>query len=106
LLQQEQVRREGVQIGTLHRAKGLEFKAVFVVNVSDEYLPLRSLLHNVQDQQLRTELLERERQLLYVGLTRARDEAVITWAGYPSQFLEDILTDPELEALESTEEDE
>ena len=105
-IQQEQAEREGVQIGTLHRAKGLEFKAVFVVNVSDDMLPLRSLLHNVQDQQLRTELLERERQLLYVGLTRARDEAVLTWVGYPSQFLEDILTDPELEALEATVEDE
>lgn len=106
LIQQAHTDREGVQIGTLHRAKGLEFKAVFVVNMSDEMLPLRSLLHNVQDQQLRTELLERERQLLYVGLTRARDEAILTWAGYPSQFLEDILTDAELEALESTLKDE
>ena len=101
LIQPEQVDREGVQIGTLHRAKGLEFKAVFVVNVSDEMLPLRSLLHNVQDQQLRTELLARERQLLYVGLTRARDEAVLTWVGYPSQFLEDILTELELKTLEA-----
>jgi superfamily I DNA/RNA helicase/mRNA-degrading endonuclease RelE of RelBE toxin-antitoxin system len=106
MIQQEQAEREGVQIGTLHRAKGLEFKAVFVVNVSDDILPLRSLLHNVQDQQLRTEVLERERQLLYVGLTRARDEAVLTWVGYPSQFLEDILTEPELEALAANMEDE
>ena len=95
---------DGVRLGTLHRAKGLEFKAVFVVNVSDEQVPQRSLLQNVQDQQLRSDLLERERQLLYVGLTRARDEAILTWVGYPSRFLEDILTDPELEALESAAE--
>lgn len=94
------VEGDGVRLGTLHRAKGLEFKAVFVVNVSDEQVPQRSLLQNVQDQQLRADLLERERQLLYVGLTRARDEAILTWVGYPSRFLEDILTDPELEALE------
>ena len=95
---------DGVRLGTLHRAKGLEFKAVFVVNVSDEQVPQRSLLQNVQDQQLRSDLLERERQLLYVGLTRARDEAILTWVGYPSRFLEDILTDPELEALEEAAE--
>ena len=100
IIQKEGVEGDGVRLGTLHRAKGLEFKAVFVVNVSDEQVPQRSLLQNVQDQQLRADLLERERQLLYVGLTRARDEAILTWAGYPSRFLEDILTDPELEALE------
>ena len=100
IIQREGVEGDGVRIGTLHRAKGLEFKAVFVVNVSDEEVPMRSLLQNVQDQQLRSDLLERERQLLYVGLTRARDEAILTWVGYPSRFLEDILTDPELEALE------
>ncbi|MGR3274618.1 3'-5' exonuclease [Acaryochloris marina NIES-2412] len=105
LLQQESREGEGVQLGTLHRAKGLEFKAVFVVNVSDEQVPLRSLLQNIQDPQLRTDILTRERQLLYVGLTRARDEAVLTWTGYPSRFLEDILTDPELEALEGLAED-
>lgn len=105
LLQQESNRGEGVQLGTLHRAKGLEFKAVFVVNVSDEQVPLRSLLQNIQDQQLRTDILAREQQLLYVGLTRARDEALLTWTGYPSRFLEDILTDPELEALEGLAED-
>ncbi|MGC1307768.1 MAG: 3'-5' exonuclease [Phormidesmis sp.] len=100
IIQKEGVEGDGVRLGTLHRAKGLEFKAVFVVNVSDEQVPQRSLLQNVQDQQLRADLLERERQLLYVGLTRARDEAILTWVGYPSRFLEDILTDPELEALE------
>ena len=101
IISREGVKGDGVRLGTLHRAKGLEFKAVFVVNVSDEQVPQRSLLQNVQDQQLRTDLLERERQLLYVGLTRARDEAVLTWVGYPSRFLEDILTEPELEALEA-----
>ena len=100
IISREGARGDGVRLGTLHRAKGLEFKSVFVVNVSDEQVPQRSLLQNVQDQQLRSDLLERERQLLYVGLTRARDEAVLTWVGYPSRFLEDILTDPELEALE------
>lgn len=104
IIHRESIEGEGVRLGTLHRAKGLEFKAVFVVNVSDEQVPQRSLLQNVQDQQLKEDLLARERQLLYVGLTRARDEAILTWVGYPSRFLEDILTDLELEALEADEE--
>lgn len=102
-LKQSGAKGEGVRLGTLHRAKGLEFKAVFVVNVSDEQIPLRSRVQSIQDPQLRQDLLERERQLLYVGLTRARDEAILTWTGYPSQFLEDILTEPELEALAAEE---
>ncbi|EKU96516.1 DNA/RNA helicase, superfamily I [Leptolyngbya sp. PCC 7375] len=105
LIQREEATGVGVQVGTLHRAKGLEFKAVFVVNITDEQLPLRSLLQNIQDQQLRSDLLTREKHLLYVGLTRARDEAILTWVGYPSRFIEDILTDPELEALEEQTED-
>ena len=100
IISREGAEGNGVRLGTLHRAKGLEFKAVFVVNVSDDQIPKQSLLQDVQDQQLRSDLLDRERQLLYVGLTRARDEAILTWVGYPSRFLEDILTDPELEALE------
>ncbi|EDX83266.1 UvrD/REP helicase domain protein [Synechococcus sp. PCC 7335] len=104
IIAREGANGDGVRLGTLHRAKGLEFKSVFVVNVSDEQVPQRSLLQDVQDQQLRSDLLERERQLLYVGLTRARDEAILTWVGYPSRFLEDILTDPELEALEESAE--
>lgn len=105
LIRREEATGVGVQVGTLHRAKGLEFKAVFVVNITDEQLPLRSLLQNIQDQQLRSDLLTREKHLLYVGLTRARDEAILTWVGYPSRFIEDILTDPELEALEEQAED-
>jgi superfamily I DNA/RNA helicase len=40
----------------------------------------------------------RERQLLYVSLTRARDEVFVGWTGTPSRFLEEVLTAPSLES--------
>ncbi len=68
----------GVNLLTLHRAKGLEFEAVFVVRVSEGELPIR-----------RGEPGE-ERRLLYVGLTRAKRHLSVTWAGKPSRFLAEL----------------
>gem|GEM_PF-6346051 len=36
---------------------------------------------------------EQERRLLYVGMTRARDELLISWTGQPSPFLDSLLPD-------------
>jgi hypothetical protein len=81
-----------IHLGTMHRAKGLEFKVVFVVNLSDDQMPLIYLNNQMPDQQSREAALERERQLFYVSVTRARDEVFATWVGQPSRFLEEILT--------------
>ena len=51
-----------VRLMTLHKAKGLEFRAVFIPGVEDGTLPLSK-----SDP-------EEERRLLYVGMTRAEDE--------------------------------
>jgi predicted RNase H-like nuclease/superfamily I DNA/RNA helicase len=83
-----------VALGTMHAAKGLEFKVVFVADVADGVLPLPAALQGLDDPQDREEALDRERQLLYVSLTRARDEVFLTWAGEPSPFLEEVLTAP------------
>lgn len=77
----------GISLGTMHGAKGLEFKVVFVVDVSDDQLPQGKAYKSIQDDQARDEALRRERQLLYVSLTRARDEVYVTWAGEKSRFL-------------------
>lgn len=76
-----------VNLGTMHRAKGLEFKVVFVIDADDETLPSASLLNKKTDEQLRDDFIEQERQLLYVSVTRARDVVFVTWAGEPSRFL-------------------
>ncbi len=90
---------QGVNLGTMHRAKGLEFKAVFVAGCSKGQLPARSAQRSTADEADREIALSRERSLLYVSLTRARDEAFVTWTGEPSPFLARLL--PEGTATES-----
>lgn len=66
-------RNEGVRLMTLHQAKGLEFKAVFIVGVEDGILPhVRALDDYFQ--------MEEERRLFYVGITRAQNRLYITYA--------------------------
>jgi len=72
----------------MHRAKGLEFKCVFVIDASDNYLPSAAVLAIKTDIQLREDFIEQERQLLYVSITRARDATFVTWVGKPSRFLQ------------------
>lgn len=76
-----------VHVGTMHRAKGLEFKAVLVLDASDGVLPSPGALRNVDDPLDREAALDRERRLLYVAMTRARDELCVTWSGAPSPFV-------------------
>jgi len=58
---------------TLHQAKGLEFKAVFVVGVEEGILPHSRSIDDPYS-------LEEERRLFYVGVTRAQEKLYITWA--------------------------
>lgn len=71
---------------TMHRAKGMEFAKVMVFGADDSALPAPFALKNVPDAE-RADILQRERSLLYVATTRARDELVILWAGDPSELL-------------------
>ena len=68
----------GVHLLTLHRAKGLEFEAVFLPRLEEGELPNRRA--DVDD----------ERRLLYVGITRAKRYLLVTWAGKPSRFLAEL----------------
>jgi AAA domain/UvrD-like helicase C-terminal domain len=81
---------EHVLVGTMHRAKGLEFKSVYAAQCDRDSLPLRKALLDAGDEAERREVLELERQLLYVTLTRARDHATVTWVGDPSPYVEQI----------------
>lgn len=80
---------EGVRIGTMHRMKGLEFRCIAVADCTDGVMPLRSSLTSKSDDVVQHRLdLERERCLLYVACTRARDHLWVGWSGTPSPFLE------------------
>jgi DNA helicase-2/ATP-dependent DNA helicase PcrA len=72
----------GVNLLTLHRAKGLEFEAVFIPRLQEKELPSK---------QARTpEEIEEERRLLYVGMTRAKRVLWLTWSGKRSRFLSEL----------------
>ncbi|GGJ96700.1 DNA helicase II [Luteimonas terricola] len=91
---QAQAGEDGVQLMTLHSAKGLEFPLVFLAGLEEGLFPnARSI-----DESGR---LEEERRLAYVGITRARQKLVLSHAetrrlhgqdmyGMPSRFLREI----------------
>jgi len=82
----------GVVVGTMHRAKGLEFKVVIVGGCDAQRLPNAHVLGQIVDPAEKAAAVDRERRLLYVSLTRARDEAFVTWAGTPTPFVADLPT--------------
>ena len=60
-------------VGTMHLAKGLEFRAVVVAACDDEVIPLQSRIEAVADTAGLEDVYNTERHLLYVACTRARD---------------------------------
>jgi len=97
-----------ISLMTVHAAKGLEFKAVFIVGMEEELFPSPFCVQNKRD-------LEEERRLFYVAITRAEERCFISYArsrfrngktnfSNPSRFLKDIdkqyLDYPQEEVLE------
>jgi DNA helicase-2/ATP-dependent DNA helicase PcrA len=86
--------KEAVHLMTLHSAKGLEFKYVFIVGLEEGILPhSRSMLSEAE--------MEEERRLMYVGITRAKQGVYLLFArtrtifgssqaNPPSRFLSDV----------------
>jgi superfamily I DNA/RNA helicase len=81
---------ERVSIGTMHLAKGLEFKAVSVMACDDEVLPLAERIDAVVEESDLDEVYETERHLLYVACTRARDRLLVSGVAPGSEFLADF----------------
>lgn len=79
-----------VAIGTMHSAKGLEFKATAVMACDDGVLPLQNRLAGAADETEMDEVYETERHLFYVACTRARDRLLISSVKPGSEFLQDL----------------
>jgi mRNA-degrading endonuclease RelE of RelBE toxin-antitoxin system len=79
-----------VAIGTMHLAKGLEFRAVAVMACDDEIIPLQERIESVADDSDLEEVYDTERHLLYVACTRARDHLLVTGVEPASEFLDDF----------------
>ena len=85
---------DAVQLMTIHSAKGLEFKHVFLVGMEENLFPHSRSVENISE-------LEEERRLCYVGITRARQKLYLSYAEYrrmygndsynpPSRFIKEI----------------
>jgi DNA helicase-2/ATP-dependent DNA helicase PcrA len=85
---------DAVILMTLHSAKGLEFPVCFITGLEETVLPHSRALYEPAE-------MEEERRLMYVGMTRAREELYLTYAtertlyggrqhNPPSRFLSDI----------------
>ena len=86
---------EKITLSTLHQAKGLEWRVVFLIWLADGMFPSARSLES-------PEAIEEERRLFYVGITRCKDELYLTYpelrlnAGYgdnfqrPSRFLSEL----------------
>lgn len=64
---------QGVTLASMHAAKGLEWDAVFVVGLVDGVVPIVQSFS-------RPEAVEEERRLLYVAITRAREQLTLSWS--------------------------
>jgi superfamily I DNA/RNA helicase len=85
----------------MHRAKGLEFKAVAVVGCSDDDVPDQEMLASACDEADRNEILEQEINLLHVALTRPRERLLVTCTGKPSRFFPEGFDDQEGDLVSS-----
>jgi superfamily I DNA/RNA helicase len=82
----EPMTAEATWVDTMRFAKGLEFKAVLLLDCGVGMIPDPSAVA-AADPEDREGVIERERNLLYVAMTRARDELVVSWSGKPSPFM-------------------
>jgi DNA helicase-2/ATP-dependent DNA helicase PcrA len=96
-LEQGEQGKPSVTLMTLHAAKGLEFKAVFMIGMEERLFPHVRALDDL-------DTMEEERRLCYVGMTRARERLYLLNArrrymfgqeqsNQPSRFLRDIPAD-------------
>ncbi|MGU3476565.1 UvrD-helicase domain-containing protein [Methylobacterium sp. D48H] len=79
--------KPGIRIGTMHRAKGLEFAAVAIVDVNDGVVPPRFVLEGAPDAAIRRSILDAERALLHVSATRAKRRLLVASSGPVSELV-------------------
>lgn len=80
-----------VPVMTMHVAKGAEFRAVAVIGLDQDVVPLEDRLLMARDEAQVDEIMNTERHLLYVAATRARDRLWLSGVSPVSEFLQDLM---------------
>ena len=75
-----------VSLMTLHASKGLEFPHVSIVGLEEEILPHRTSIEE--------DMVEEERRLFYVGITRAQKELTLSYANKRKRYGEELDCQP------------
>ena len=78
---------DAVQLMTMHSAKGLEYKYVFLVGMEESLFPHSRSMDNINE-------LEEERRLCYVGITRARSKLFLTYTEFRRLYGQDSYNPP------------
>jgi len=78
---------DAVQLMTMHSAKGLEYKYVFMVGMEESLFPHSRSMDNINE-------LEEERRLCYVGITRARNKLFLTYTEFRRLYGQDSYNPP------------
>ncbi len=86
-MSEHQEKNDGVTLMTMHSAKGLEFKVVFLVGMEDGIFPHQNAFFESQG-------LEEERRLCYVGITRAKEKLFLSNAKRRILYGKDVINPP------------
>ncbi|GAA3726724.1 UvrD-helicase domain-containing protein [Salinactinospora qingdaonensis] len=79
---------DAVRVTTMHKLKGQEFSCVAVIGAGEGLLPPKAALESAQGDPVALEqVYQRERNLLFVACTRARDALYVSYVGEPSRLL-------------------
>ncbi len=81
----------GVRSATLHRLKGLEFRAVFIVGADEGNIPDALTLNESPDPDDREEAARSERALFHVAATRAVDRLYVSCSDTPGEYLNELI---------------
>ena len=88
----EERETEAVTLSSIHQAKGLEYKVVFVIWLTDGMFPNMRILESEDEADL-----EEERRLFYVAVTRAKDELYLTYPMInPKSYSGDVMQTPSM----------
>jgi superfamily I DNA/RNA helicase len=79
-----------IAMGTMHLAKGLEYKAIAVMACDDNVLPLQDRIETVADESELDEVQDTERNLFYVACSRVRDTLLVSGVQPASEFFADF----------------